>query len=113
MTGLEHFDQEIYALDQRIGQLALVCQVDVSRPEVVVGLIKRHYELCAHGAEMDPHRRDELRALLMLKYQIEASCIDALGTDDCRRLIVAQDEKLRRRGFPPQALADADDTLPR
>jgi hypothetical protein len=40
----------------------------------------------------------------MMRYYIEISCIDAIGVEDCARLIVEQDEQLRRSGFPRESL---------
>lgn len=102
----DRYDDELFALDQRIGQLALACRADLSRDEIVIALIKGRYEYCEAARDLDPRKREELRALLMMKYRIEASCVDSLGTDDCRRLLAEHEEKLRRRGFPPQSIAD-------
>lgn len=101
MSGLEHYDEELYALDQRIARLALACGADLARQDVVIGLIKGHWDLCAQAQHVPARTREELRALLMLKYRIEVSCVDALGADDCRRLIATQEERLARRGLPP------------
>jgi len=48
MSELEHYDREIYELDQRIGRLALICGADLSRSAVVAGLIKGQFDVCAH-----------------------------------------------------------------
>lgn len=106
MSGLQHYDEQIEELDRRIGRLALLCGADLSRHEVVVGLIKGNAASCDHAGSVAPEHRAELRALLMLKYRIEASCVDALGAEQCAQLIAEQDDKLRRSGFPPQTLAD-------
>lgn len=105
MSELEHFDREIYALDERIARLSLICGVDLSRTETVAGLIKGHFETCAHANYVSAHHRDELRALLMMKYKIESSCIDTLGVEDCVRLVSEQSDRLRRSGFPPESLS--------
>lgn len=105
MTGIQHYDEQIEALDKQIARLALLCGADLSRNEVVIALIKGNYATCnAHVG--DPKYREELRALLMMKYKIEASCVDAIGAEHCAQLIAEQDDKLRRAGFPPQSLAD-------
>lgn len=104
MSGLHSYDTEIHALEQRIGRLALLCGADLSRPEIIIGLIKGNFSACSHqGAATHEHQK-ELRALLMMKYQIESSCIDAIGTEQCAQLIAEQDERLRRNGFPPQSM---------
>jgi hypothetical protein len=103
--SIHNYDEQIGAVEARIGRLALLCGADLSRPEVVIGLIKGNFAVCGRDVGVDPVHRDELRALLMLKYDIKASCVDSIGTADCARLMAEQDEKLRRRGFPPQAIA--------
>ncbi|MBK7665482.1 MAG: hypothetical protein IPJ21_18490 [Sterolibacteriaceae bacterium] len=76
MSELEHYDREIYELDQRIGRLALACGADLSRHEVVVGLIKGHFESCAHTDALSKSRLAELRALLMLKSLLSKTAYD-------------------------------------
>lgn len=105
MTGIEHYDNQIHALDERIGRLALLCGADISCSEVVVGLIKGDFNACSLRNSVPQEHREELRALLMLKYRIEVSCIDSIGAAECAQLIAEQDERLRRRGFPPQSIA--------
>lgn len=106
MSGLQHYDEQIEELDRRIGRLALLCGADLSQREVVVRLIKGNTATCEHAASVAPEHRAELRALLMMKYRIEMSCVDSLGAEHCAKLIAEQDDKLRRSGFPPQALTD-------
>lgn len=106
MTGLQHYDSEIHALDQRIGRLALVCGVNLSDRMVVVAIIKGDFSHCSHRDKVAQEHREELRALLMMKYRIEAGCIHAMGAKECSRLVAEQDERLRRAGFPPHTIAD-------
>lgn len=106
MSGLQHYDEQIEEIDRRIARLALLCGADLSRQEVVVDLIKGNAAGCDHAGSVAPEQRAELRALLMLKYKIEASCVDALGVERCAQLIAEQNDKLRRSGFPPRTLAD-------
>ncbi len=103
MSELGHFDREIYELDERIGRLALLCGADLSRPEVVLRLVKGQFGDCTRPEALTPLRREELRGLLLLKYKLEASCADAIGSDECARLIAEQDAMLRERMFPPQS----------
>ncbi len=109
MSELGHFDREIYELDERIGRLALLCGADLSRPEVVLRLIKGQFEDCSRPEALTPLRREELRGLLLLKYKIEASCLEAVGPVECARIIAEQEALLRQRSFPPQSQVKADD----
>jgi hypothetical protein len=38
----------------------------------------------------------------MMKYKIETSCIDALGAEQCAKIIRDEDQRMQRLGFPPQ-----------
>ena len=49
MSDLEHYDRELYELDQRIRRLALACGVDLTQKETIVSLIKENYDVCKHG----------------------------------------------------------------
>jgi hypothetical protein len=75
MSGLDHYDEELAALDKRIGRLALLCGADLSREEVLIHLIKGQFDACPQPANVDKTHLQELQALLMMKYKIEVSCI--------------------------------------
>ncbi|HNB00397.1 MAG TPA: hypothetical protein PLK61_01220 [Nitrosomonas sp.] len=94
--GRNHFDKELFELDERIGRLAIACGVDIAQKNTIVSLIKGNYSVCLQG---DNPRRQELRGLLMLKYHIEESCIDAIGANECAQLIDDEEARLRQRGF--------------
>ena len=96
MSDLEHFDQELYAVDARIARLGIACGVDLGNRDVIVALIKGNYAVCPHANMV---KRDELRGLLMLKYDIEERCIESIGTDQCHYLIEEKEAKLRKRGL--------------
>jgi hypothetical protein len=96
-AGTEHFDSELYAIDERIGRLALACGVSLADMPTIVALIKGNFTVCRHG---DNPKRQELRALLMMKYGIEERCLAALGNNECLRLIASHEDRLRARGLP-------------
>ena len=106
MSELEHYDREIYELDERIGRLALICGADLSLSTVVAALIKGHFDNCAHKNDLSKAKLEEIRGLLMLKYKIEASCVDDLGVEHFDQIVAEQDMRLRNRGFPSKVLAD-------
>ena len=109
MSELEPYDRDIFELDARIGRLALACGADLSRPEVVVSLIKGQYAACAHPQGLSPARLLELRGLLMLKYKVEEEISEEFGVADFARIVAEQDALLAKRGFPAQSLADVGD----
>jgi hypothetical protein len=96
MSGLERFDEELLELDTRIERLALACGVDLGQRETIATLITGDYSICRGGG--NPRER-ELRALLMMKYNIEEHCAASLGAAQCRRILEEEEQKLVRRGF--------------
>ena len=100
MSGFENFGEELRALEERLERLALACGVDLHNRAVVTSLIRGDFAVCERGSFP---KRDELRALLMLKYRIESRCIDDLGAGDCMRIVEQVDADLARRGFPKHA----------
>ena len=102
MSQLGHYDDELYALDERIGRLAIACGIDISDDRVIVALIQGHFVLFRHREQ--PERtswHEQLRELLMLKYRVESNCLEYLGAEACRELLTAEHERLRRHGLTP------------
>lgn len=106
MSNFGHFDEELQALDKRIGRLALLSGADLSQSEIVAQIIKGNFSACQNGSSTHETQLKELRALLMMKYHIEVSCIDSLGAAQCAKLIAEHDEQMRRSGFPPHTVAE-------
>lgn len=104
MSGLDHYEEELTALDKRIARLALLCGADLTREDVLIHLIKGQFEACPQSGAIDKSHLQELRALLMMKYNIEVSCIHSMGAEQCARLIAEHDDKLKRAGFPKHLL---------
>ncbi len=109
MSELEQYDREIYELDARIGRLALACGADLSLSEVVVGLIKGRFEVCAHKENLNAAKLLELRGLFILKYKIEGQFIEEFGAAAFDRIVAEQDALLSMHGFPEQSLTDIGD----
>ncbi len=95
-SGIEHFGSELYAIDERIGRLALACGVSLADMPTIVALIKGNFAVCRHG---NNPKRQELRALLMMKYGIEERCLAALGHNECLHLLETHEDRLRARGL--------------
>jgi len=106
MSELEHYDREIYELDERIGRLALICGADLSRSSVLVGLVKGQFDVCTHQKDLSKPKLMELRGLLMIKHKVEEECINDFGLEYFNRLLADQDLRLSNRGFSPGTLTD-------
>lgn len=99
MSGLEHYGDELQALDQRIGRLALLCEADLTRHETIMSLIRGDFAACPRVDALSLPRLRELRGLLMLRYRIEEKCLADLGAEACVRLIEDEQARLRRSGM--------------
>lgn len=97
MSGLEHYDQELFDLEKRIRRLAISCDIDISDKNVIISIIKGNYNDCKN--KNNP-KKDELRGLLMLKYDIQENCLDSIGVNECFDIVKQVDEKLHKCGFP-------------
>ena len=93
MSGLEHYDDELFALDQKIMRLAISCGIDLAQNNVIVSLIKGDYSVCSRG---DNPKRETLRGLLMMKYKIEKDCVDSLGVDECYKIVNEVESKIHK-----------------
>ena len=113
-TDLVHrLEAELRTLQGRIQQLALALhaplqtEADVDRilqrPPTPPVAVERRREGGAHNYR-GPERRtahlwDELRALLVLRYQLCSRLAAAVGAPAVRDLLAAADAQLRREGF--------------
>lgn len=113
-TGLVHrLEAELRTLQGRIQQLALALraplqtEADVERilqrPPTTPVAVERRSEGSARNYR-GPERRtahlwDELRALLVLRYQLCARLAVAVGAPAVRDLLAAADAQLQREGF--------------
>ncbi|NNF60515.1 MAG: hypothetical protein HKN06_04200 [Gammaproteobacteria bacterium] len=96
MSELEDYDAEFYALEKRIGRLAIATGVDLTRPDQVLALRKENYALLGYG---DKHTYHLLHELFLLRDYLQAHCISEHGAQECRRLLEHADARLRKRGF--------------
>lgn len=96
MSGLEHYREEIFAVEERIGRLAIVCRVDLEDSHQVHAL--RNGQVNGFGGH-DAHTMTLLRQLLNLRDIIEGHCIDDRGAEECRLIREEIEEQLRLHGF--------------
>lgn len=100
MNELDHSGHELYELGERIGRLAIAGGVNLASDEIVIALIRDDFGYCErNSSSLTRHLFDELRALIMLWYQIEQQTLEVYGEDRGSRIIAAQEARLRQRGF--------------
>jgi hypothetical protein len=110
---LHRLDAELQALQGRIVQLAIALRAPLDTPADVERILQRpptppvaserrreggalHYR----GPERrNSHLWDELRALLVLRYQLCSRLAVVVGANAVHELLAAADAQLRREGF--------------
>lgn len=111
----------IEGLNARIARLAIGLGVslktndDVARAMTRGAVVAVEYErrvtperrtASRPGATADrrqSHQRDELRGLLVLRYDLETRCVDAVGITATRQILIEVEAHLARDGFPSSA----------
>lgn len=110
---LHRLDGELQALQGRIVQLAIALRAPLETPADIERILQRPpapavatERRAQDGARnyRGPERRvshlwDELRALLVLRYQLCSRLAAVVGAPAVRELLAAADAQLRREGF--------------
>ncbi len=114
-------ESSIEALNARIARLAIglgvslksdaeVARVMNQRPEAAVtnerrGIPERRDTLRTGGGtdRRVAHKREELRGLLVLRYDVETRYVDEVGVIATRRILVEAEAHMVRAGFRPGA----------
>ncbi len=96
MSQLEHYDEEFFALEERIGRIAIACRIDLTDAAQLAAV--RHGDPI-HLADRDPESCQLLRQLLALKDYITVHCIKDHGVEQCQQIMTDIDAKLRLHGF--------------
>ncbi len=96
MSQLEHYDHEFFAVEERIGRIAIACRIDLT--DTVQLAAVRNGDLI-YLASRDSNSCHLLRQLLALKDHITVHCINDHGVDECRQIMEDIEVKLRQHGF--------------
>lgn len=92
MSGLEHYDNEIFAVEARVGRLAIACGVDVSNERHVAAAKSGDFSFCTNG---DAHTHRMLQELLQLLDYITLHCVNERGMAECPKTIEDVETRLR------------------
>jgi hypothetical protein len=89
-------EARLFPLEEEIRRKALLCSVNLNDETQLMALLRHHYEQCA-----DPKSPvcDELRGLLVLRYQMEKNCSEAIGGEHCEEVLADIAAHLARLGF--------------
>lgn len=96
MSELEHYDREIYAIEERLGRLAIACGIDLSNSTHVDAVREGNFAFCPNGDETS-HRM--LRELVLLRDYVTVQCASERGLAECREIIEDVYSRLRQHGF--------------
>lgn len=96
MSELEHYREEILAVEERIGRLAIVCRVDLEDEHQVHAL--RNGVVNGFSGH-DAHTMTLLRQLLNLRDIIEGHLLAERGPEESRAIMEEIEVQLRQHGF--------------
>ena len=100
-----HLEALMEQLDASIARLAITLGVSLEGDQQVTAAM--HEEASLTTSASSDHRKSqmhgELRGLIVLRYQLEKSCIEDIGIDNTRALMAQAEQHLQRRGFPAGA----------
>lgn len=96
MSQLEHYDDEIFALEERISRLAIACRIDLTDSVQLAAVRQGEHTRVASGSQRSVHL---LRQLLNLKDYVTVHCIEDHGVDECRQIMDEIEARLRQNGF--------------
>ena len=95
MSELEDYDEEIFAVEERIGRLAIACRIDLTDSAQLAAVRNGNH----NGSDQDEHGVHLLRHLLVLKDYITLHCVQDRGAEECRHIMEEIDNRLRQHGF--------------
>lgn len=84
------------SLSTRIARLALALHVPLNRQGEMSQLMSRHP--VAPNLPM-ARQHEELRGLLVLRYQVQTRCVARIGVTATRQILVEAEQKLLLKGF--------------
>lgn len=104
---LQRMTSSMEAINARIVRLAIALDVSLqSNDEVLqvmsqqqVPAVSRQRQISA--SLLMSNKREELRGLLVLRYDIETRYVDQVGVTATRQILIEAEEHLVRKGFNP------------
>lgn len=118
LTGyLQRMSDSVESINARIARLATTLGINLQNESELNDVLTQNDERPvlverrkpgAARPEMTPerrksHLRQELRALLVLRYGVTTRYVEQLGADTTRHILVSAQDKLEREGFKPGA----------
>ena len=71
MSGFEHYDQELAALDHEIRHYAVICRVNLANRFEIDACLQDH-----HSQRAENFAQENLRGLLILRIKVETEMIE-------------------------------------
>ncbi|SEQ79262.1 hypothetical protein [Giesbergeria anulus] len=118
LTGyLQRMSESIESINARIARLATTLDINLQNESELNDVLTQNDERPppverrkpgAARTGMSPerrksHLRQELRALLVLRYGVATRYVEQVGVDTTRHILVSAQDKLEREGFKPGA----------
>lgn len=115
---LHDMGSSIEALNVRIARLAIGLGVSLRNDAEVTRVMAHRVTVVTTERRVTPERRsaprpgpdrrlagryEELRGLLVLRYDVERHCVDEVGVVAVRRIMIEVEARMERDGFEPGA----------
>ncbi|MBK6637052.1 MAG: hypothetical protein IPH08_15690 [Rhodocyclaceae bacterium] len=94
LAPVAHFERELFEISERIARLTLALDVEITPHFIEDVLASRHLKPLDHE-----HNHGELRALLVMHFEIVTHAVDTLGDTVTFSLLAAVETHLATRGF--------------
>ena len=104
---LHRMESSIEALNARIARLAIALDVSLKSDDEVARVMNRHLvPAVPHESQITSehhmaYKWEELRGLLVLRYDVETRYVDQVGVTATRQILIEAEEHLVREGFNP------------
>ena len=95
---LDRMTSSFEAINARIVRLAIALDISLQSDDEVA------QAMCRHQSNSDlliANKREELRGLLVLRYDIQTRYVDEVGIVATRQILIEAEEHLVRKGFNP------------
>lgn len=102
-TTSKHLEKLLEQLDMSIARLALACGVSLDSEESI-NLAMRNPIESAHESSSEHEEQqlhEQLRGLLVLRYELEKRCVEEVGEQATRDLMAQAEAHLNALGFAP------------
>ncbi len=109
--GQQRLGDALVELNARIARLAIGLGISLQNDNAVTQALSRTDDPVTRANRRHALQRDELRGLLVLRYGMQARCVQRVGRGTTWQILCATEAHLESVGFLPGASGNALDRL--